>query len=193
VRSNHLSSSDDSSVSSDSDDSFVEEAVEVLMRQALSERTLKIQWDEDEDYEGIFAHVDTFLELSKGNNIVHKVNLDPYWYENRIRRSDAEWEEKLGRALGNLHSLKELSIESRNQYRRRQWEETPDWETVGRVLRQVWQKITLSVQIRPTRGSEEAFARAIRGHPTIQRFETSNSFHMIPLAFSLPPWLLCRL
>jgi hypothetical protein len=56
-------------------------------------------------------------------------------------------------------------------------EEPPGWETVARVLQHVRQKITLSVDISPTRGSEEAFARAIRGHPTIQRFDTMCSFH----------------
>jgi hypothetical protein len=30
---------------------------------------------------------------------------------NPIRRTDAEWEEKLARALGNLQALKELRIE----------------------------------------------------------------------------------
>lgn len=40
-----------------------------------------------------------------------------------------------------------------------------------------WQKVTLCVCFLPTRRSEEAFARVIRGNPTIQRFETEHSFH----------------
>jgi hypothetical protein len=42
-----------------------------LMRQALSEITLEIQ--RGGAYEGIFANVDLFVELSKGNNVVEKV------------------------------------------------------------------------------------------------------------------------
>jgi hypothetical protein len=146
----------------------------VLMRQALTERTLKVQWDHGND--GIFSDVDAFLELSKGNNIVEEVQVNPYWYENSIRLSDAEWEEKLGRALGNLQSLKVLRIEYGDDSVYEE-EEPPDWETVARVLRHVRQKITLSVPYLRTRGSEKAFARAIRGHPTIQRLETEGSFH----------------
>jgi hypothetical protein len=109
---------------SNRDVSSVEVDVEaLLMRQALIKTTMEMEWDEDCD--GIFADVDAFLELSKGNKIVEVVILDPYWYQNDIRRSDANWEEKLGRALGNLQSLKELRIES-SVYEE---EEPPDWET----------------------------------------------------------------
>jgi hypothetical protein len=144
-----MSSSDDSSV--DSDDSSVEDYeqddVEVLMRQALSKSVLQIEWDED--YGGIFADVDAFLELSKGNSIVQVVCLNPYWYQNRIRRSDANWEEKLGRALGNLQSLTVLSVictDERDEDLEGEYEqEPPDWEYVARVLRHIRQKITLCV------------------------------------------------
>jgi hypothetical protein len=165
-----MSSSDDS-VSSD--DSSVEEDVEVLMRPALvSESSLNIQWFD----EGIFSNVDASIELSKGNNTVQVVQLNPYWYRSRIRRSDAvEWEEKLGRALGNLQSLKVLKIQG-SYYGDQDEQEPPSWESVARVLRHIRQKITLNVRHLPTRGSEEAFARAIRGHPTIQRFEIDNCF-----------------
>jgi hypothetical protein len=170
-----MSSSDDSSVNSD-DSSFEEDSaedVEVRMRKKLSKTTLKIQWDEYGD--GTFADVDSFLELSKGNSIVEEVQLNPYWYQNSIRR-DAEWEEKLGMALGNLHALKGLTIQG-SYYGDEDEQEPPDWEYVARVLRHIRQKITLSLPYLPTRGSEEAFARAIRGHPTIQRFVTERSFH----------------
>jgi hypothetical protein len=64
---------------SNRDVSSVEEDVEALMRQALSKSVLEIQWDED--CYGLFAHVDAFLELSKGNNIVEEVQLDPFYTE----------------------------------------------------------------------------------------------------------------
>jgi hypothetical protein len=86
---------------------------------------------------------------------------------------DANWEEKMGQALGNLQSLKELWIFA---YDSEAEPEPPDWDTVARVLRHIKQKITLRVIIERTRLSEEAFARAIQEHPSIQRFETRDSF-----------------
>jgi hypothetical protein len=170
---------------SNSDVSLVEDdelRVDVAIRQALSKTTLKIEWDRA--CNGNFASVDSFAKLSKGNNIVQEVQLDPYWYQNRIRRSDPEWEEKLGRALGNLQSLKELRIEPIEENWGVFGVDPPDWKTVARVLQHVRQKITLSVRFtymgEHGEGfeSEEGFARAIRGHPTIQRFETDASFHV---------------
>jgi hypothetical protein len=151
-----------------------EEREKVRMRLALSENILMIGWAEYNN--GLFANVDSFLELSKESHMVEDLYLDPYWCHNRIRRSDADWEVKLGKAIGNLQSLKGVWIQY-SHHTVTYAEEPPDWESVARVLRQVCQKIALFVDIRPTRGSEEAFARAIRGHPTIQRFETSCSFH----------------
>jgi hypothetical protein len=160
------------------------DVLEEMIHDQLSEITLKIKWyqNENDGYDGVFANVDSFLELSKGNNIVQVVDLDPNWYNPLIRRSDVDWEEKLGRALGNLQSLKVLTIQ--NSYYTDDNDEEPPywdsaaWEPVARVLRHVWQKITLNVLIWDrTRGSKEAeaFARAIRGHPTIQRFQFGKS------------------
>jgi hypothetical protein len=146
------------------------------IRWGLGERILKIEWDER--CRSDFAHVDSFIELSEGNNVVEEVYLDPYWIENRIRRSDENWEEKLGLALGNLESLKVLRITYDNDM----YEDNllhPDWEAVARVLEHIWQKITLHVshiETTQTHRSNTAFARAIEGHPSIQRFETHDSF-----------------
>jgi hypothetical protein len=61
-----------------------------------------------------------------------------------------------------------------------------DWATFGRVLHQITQKITLDVSMEPTHHppDELAFARAIHGHPTIQRFETIGSIDFF--RFSIP-------
>jgi hypothetical protein len=121
---------------------------EVLMRQDLSDmrlelsgRILNIGWDDYGD--GIFGHVDSFVELSKGNNTVEDVRLNPYWYRDRIRQSyytGAEWEEKLGRALGNLQSLKVLSISYGSRTKDYEEEYPPDWESIARVWRHIRQK-----------------------------------------------------
>jgi hypothetical protein len=88
----------------------VQEDVGALIRRALSKPTMYIGYDGNNDR--ILANLNSFLELSKGNIIVEEVHLDPNWYDNqnRIQHSDADWEEKLGRALGNLQSLKVIRI-----------------------------------------------------------------------------------
>jgi hypothetical protein len=170
-----MSSSVDSSLTEDREPYF-----DKCMRQELNETTLEIEfcpsWRNRQAF--LFSNVDSFIELSTGNTIVEEVRLNPYWQTDPIRNADVDWEEKLGRALGNLQSLKVLKIDDSADYTPSIFQELPDWESVARVLRQVWQKITLSVDIQPRSGSEEeAFARAIRGHPTIQRFETRMCFH----------------
>jgi hypothetical protein len=91
-------------------DAPVQVDVKAMLRRALSKTTIYIGYDGNSD--GILANVDSFLEVSQGNNIVEEVHLDPYWYDNqnRMRHSGAEWEEKLGRAIGNLQSLKVIRI-----------------------------------------------------------------------------------
>jgi hypothetical protein len=56
--------------------------VEAIMRQELRKTILKI--GRADDLVGIVANIDSFLELSKGNNIVHEVHLDPVWHQNRM-------------------------------------------------------------------------------------------------------------
>jgi hypothetical protein len=89
---------------------------------------------------------------------------------------------KLGKGIGNLQALKELRIVSipvsddedpsvcdKGVF--------PGFDYFARVLRHVRQKITLSVKIvGTTLLSAEGFVRAIRGHPTIRRFEADTSF-----------------
>jgi hypothetical protein len=156
---------------SSSDGSYGHVDVEESMRQELRKTYMRIEWDEH--CGGIFAHVDSFIELSKGNISVKRVYLDPYWDMNRIRRSDTKWEEKLGRALGNLQSLNELQFGHSHLGIE---QEPSNWESVARVLRHIRQKITLIVHFLPMDGS--AFAGTIRGHPTIQRFETGDTFQL---------------
>jgi hypothetical protein len=164
------------------------------IRKALLESALKIHWDTH--YNGIFAHVDSLIEFSEGNTVVRKVELGPHWAQNRFRHFDGEWEEKLGKALGNLQSLEELYIVY----------PPPDWETFALVLRHVEQKVTLYFEYRidiwrwpNSDGSDEAFATAIRGHPAIQGYVSSYCFHnhffdiLLPVLASLPALEYVRL
>jgi hypothetical protein len=176
-----------------SDDSSVEYSVpddEEMIRQSLQKTTLNIDWGEDND--GIFASVDSFLELSKGNNIVQTVYLDQYWgdYSERGLPTMEAWEQ-LGKGIGNLQALKELKIRFSvldlvevDVYHDE--EEPPDFEALARVLHHVRQKITLSVDMFPTRLVAEGFARAIREHPTIQTFKTSEMVDDQAMGLLLP-------
>jgi hypothetical protein len=155
---------------------YAEEAI----RQSLRETTLKIDCGKDND--GIFANVDSFVELSEGNNIVQEVDLDLYWddYSKRGLQTMDDWE-KLGKGIGNLQALKALRLFRSASYSDDEEdsdsdeEELLDFETLARVLRHVRQKITLSVDICETIRAAEGFAGAIRGHPTIAGFETTDS------------------
>lgn len=124
-------------------------------------------------------------EKSQGNTEVEEASLDPYWYENPMRRLDENWEEKLGQALGNLQSLEVLRITYNDDDFDAYEMDPPDRENFSRVVQQIWQRITLHVSMEPTLGSELAFARAIQGHPAIQRFETRDSFDYSPFGILL--------
>jgi hypothetical protein len=166
-----------------SDDSSSEESLERI-RQSLRKNSLKIYWGVDND--GIFANIDSFLELSEGNNIVQTVYLDQHWdyYSERgLVQTMEDWE-KVGKGIRNLQALKELRIVDDGSDSNE--EEPPDFETLSLVLRHVRQKITLSVEMLAARRSAEGFARAIRGHPTIQRFETRDSFEYESFGLVLP-------
>ncbi len=69
--------------------------------EALENKIVKIKWYGD-SCRRYFDDVDVFIEVSRGNTNVEEVHLDPYWYRNYVRRSDDNWEEKLGQALGTL-------------------------------------------------------------------------------------------
>jgi hypothetical protein len=169
-----------------SDDSVVEDCVPdtvEVIRQSLRETTLKIDWGKDND--GIFANVDSFVEITEGNEFVQRADLDLYWndYSKRGLQTMEDWD-KLGKGIGNLQALKELNICGTNDGDDE--EEPPNFETLARVLRHVWQNITIFLNLWDTRRAAERFAGAIRGHPTIQRFETSESFDDASLGLLLP-------
>jgi hypothetical protein len=83
-----------------------------MIRQALQRTTLEIDWGEDNiNSNGIFGHIDSFVELCEGNDIVQEVELDQYRdnYSKRGLRRMEDWN-KLGKGIGNLQALKELRI-----------------------------------------------------------------------------------
>jgi hypothetical protein len=112
-----------------SDDSVVEDCVPDTVeeiRQSLRETTLKIDWGKDND--GIFANVDSFVEITEGNEFVQRADLDLYWndYSKRGLQTMEDWD-KLGKGIGNLQALKELNICGTNDGDDE--EEPPNFET----------------------------------------------------------------
>jgi hypothetical protein len=95
--------------------------------------------------------------------------------------------DKIGRAIGNLQSLKKLWITTRHYHREDDGEDEdspiPDREILARVLRHVRQSVTVITgndddddERQRTTEEVKAFARAIRGHPTITSFEDFGRF-----------------
>jgi hypothetical protein len=53
--------------------------------ETLEDKIVKIEWEGD-SCRRFLDDVDVFIEVSQGNINVQEVYLDPYWYENYIRR-----------------------------------------------------------------------------------------------------------
>jgi hypothetical protein len=80
-----------------SDDYYLmkEEDVKWEIRKALSSKSMDIQWYGDGF--GIFGTSIPSLSLVKEITLLKtSASMHPYWYQNRIRRSDAEWGQKAG-------------------------------------------------------------------------------------------------
>jgi hypothetical protein len=119
----------------------------------------------------ILNHIDCFVSQSRGNESVNTVSLNPCAFDGR---DDEVWD-KVGRAIGNLQSLDEVSIRMSDRDADYDDDEAVpilEWETLARILSHVRQSIKLTVEYWSAWREEDlrSFARAIRGHPTITRF-----------------------
>jgi hypothetical protein len=122
----------------------------------------------------ILNHIDCFVSQSRGNARVEEVIFYPFLVYNQ---EDDVWD-KLGEAIGNLQALKSLGISSLycsyfDEDCNDQVE--PDWGKLERILSHVWQKV--EVEFHDDQWDVEdvqAFAGAIRGHPTITRFDSGE-------------------
>jgi hypothetical protein len=100
--------------------------------------------------------------------------------------------DKVGQAVGNLQALDSLNIYTPNYHYpylnghdgglSQEWEilahdHAIDWEILARILSHVRQKINVTITDFLAWDPEEArlFARAIRGHPTMRRFEDGRN------------------
>jgi hypothetical protein len=115
------------------------------------------------DWDRIFAEVDSFVAQSQGNDTIQNLHLYPY----DIHSGNYELWDKVGQGVGNLKSLGVLRI-----HLLRMSLGEPDWEVLARILPHVQSKIGLRFLLGEMR-EIQAFARAIQGCSAITRFDTS--------------------
>jgi hypothetical protein len=137
-----------------------------------------LYWDED-SMKWILNHIDCFVSQSRGNCSVENVIL----YPNALNGHDDDddiWD-KVGQAIGNLQALNALNISNgSNEYEYDDDDEVvpnPGWGELDRILSHMRQTVDLVLNNADpwTVREEQALARAIRGHPTITRFDSGNS------------------
>jgi hypothetical protein len=111
----------------------------------------------------IFANIDSFVNLTRGNDRIQMVFIAPYTVDDDFNNDD-ELLDKLGQGVGNFTALENLycSLEPPSAATSR--------EVLTRLLSHVRQNIKLHINL--SRGEAfaeevEAFASAIRGHRTI--------------------------
>jgi hypothetical protein len=117
----------------------------------------------------IFADIDSFVNLTRGNDCIKMVFIAPYTV---VDDGDDELLDKLGQGVGNLTALENIfcSLEPPSAATSR--------EVLARLLRHVRHNIKLHINL--CRGEAfaeevEAFASAIRGHRTITGIHIAGS------------------
>jgi hypothetical protein len=114
----------------------------------------------------VLNHIDCIVSQSRGNKIVEGVALHPYDF---LDGHDDEAWDKLGQSIGNLQSLKRLTISNDKSYG--QVFSISNWERLALILRHMRQMVGVILEIDGgdlwTVEEAQALARAIRGHPTI--------------------------
>jgi hypothetical protein len=118
-------------------------------------------------------HIDCFVSQSEGNASVEYVMFYPCAYNGQ---NDDVWD-KVGQAIGNLQALGKLRF-SNHTFHEDEVVRIPDWEILARILSHVRRRIALSVSnIRAWSALDtRSIAQAIRGHPSITRFEGGEAF-----------------
>jgi hypothetical protein len=120
----------------------------------------------------ILNHIDCFVSQRRRNPSVQVLHLHSHAFNGH---NDEVWDE-LGQAVGNLQALEELQIFTPDS----DVHEThsPNWEILGRLLSHIRQKVSVDVHGGDHLWAVEdvqAFARAIRGHPSITSVDTNRN------------------
>jgi hypothetical protein len=140
---------------------------------------------DEESLSWILDHIDCFVSQSRGNKSVGEVYLYPY----SIHGHANEVWDKVGLAVGNLQALKTLyfsnfwalDIDSfGDDDDDDQVVPNLDWGELACVLKHIRQMVEVDVVNSDAWaawavGEVQALARAIRGHPTIRKFDCGNN------------------
>jgi hypothetical protein len=134
----------------------------------------------------ILYHIDLFVSLSRGNNIVKNVYLSPYTF---YGQDDEVWN-KVGQAIGNLEALETVSFSNYDNPRIYDGDDdqvvpTPDWRELALILSHIRQPVKAAVGSGSISsnddnnvwsvGEVQALARAIHGHPAITSFGSGDN------------------
>jgi hypothetical protein len=129
----------------------------------------------------ILRNIDCFVKQCQKNKSVSILNIYPYECYGQKEGSS----EKLGNAVANIQGLKMLQISTPHYYQYADDSDdddeevpAPDWELLTHILKHVRQRIILKVTHVAAWRLEDsrAFAKAIKGHPAIWRFEGDGRF-----------------
>jgi hypothetical protein len=154
-----------------------------IIREVLSGRTFRL--DELDDDTGIFDHVDAFVNLSRGNDLVEEVVLRPFTDPDEDASSGTDryaiWN-KIAEGIGNLQELRKITIMN---FRIDDEEALDhDWEILACILRRLRRGIQLCLQDDVLLGNTEAlpaFAGAIHGQAMITGFITPDDLTLYQL------------
>jgi hypothetical protein len=134
--------------------------------------------DEEGDDAGVFAHVDAFVNLSRGNESVQEVFLCPFT-DPDDDAGYAMWD-KAAEGIGNLQELREITIVDSHFEDDEGEALVPDWEILACILRRLRRGIMVRMcdGALPLRDTEAlpVFARAIYGQAMITGFKTGDGF-----------------
>jgi hypothetical protein len=130
---------------------------------------------DEESFPWFFNHIDFFVSESRGNRRVENLYLNPYVL---CGQDDEVWD-KVGQTVGNLQALETLHISNRRVHDDDDDDQevpTPDWRELALILSRMRQIFTVDIDDIDNSGywaigEVQALARAIRGHPTIRRFD----------------------
>jgi hypothetical protein len=153
---------------------------EDIIRGVLDTKTIDLR--KEEDHNGIFEHLDVFVNLSRENETVQEVILScipsftDYGDAPGMDRY-AIWE-KVAEGISNLQALSEITI--CDSYFVDDEEVAPDWEILACILRRLRRGIELNIgddqRSLWNLDSLPLFAGAIHGQAMIKGFNTGNAF-----------------